>query len=47
MVNSCKYMGVKYTGGNITKYFYGPYIVKYFDEVNILADVMENILGLF
>ena len=46
MVNSCKYMGVQHTGKNIPKQFSKSYLLIFSDELNILADAMENHLGL-
>ena len=46
MVNRCKDMEQQYIGKNITKHFGQPYLLKFSDELNILADVMENYLGL-
>ena len=46
MVNRCKEMELQYIGKNITKRFGQPYLLKHPDEIKILADVMENHLGL-
>ena len=46
MVNRCKYMEQQYTGKHITKHFSKPYLLKNSDELNILADVIENHPGL-
>ena len=40
-------MEQQYTGdNNVTRHFNPPYLVSNVDELNILADLMENILGL-
>ena len=47
MVNKCKEMEQEYTGNNnVTRNLNPPYILSNLDELNILADSMENILGL-
>ena len=46
MINSCQDMGVKYAGKNVTKHFGKSYLLNNSDELNILADVMENRIGL-
>ena len=47
MVNKCKEMKQEYTGNNnVTRHFNLPYLVSNLDELNILADSMENRLGL-
>ena len=46
MVGRCKEMELQYTGENITKHFGQPYLLKNTDELNILADAMENRIGL-
>ena len=40
-------MGKQYTGNNnVTRHLNPPYLVSNLDELNILADTMENRLGL-
>ena len=47
MVNKCKEMKQEYTGNNnITRHLNPPYLVSNLDEINILANYMENILGI-
>ena len=46
MVNMCTEMELQYTGKNITKHFSQPYLFLNMDELNILADAIENHLGL-
>ena len=47
MVNKCKEMEQEYTGNNnIIRNFNPPYLLSNLDEINILADSMENRLGL-
>ena len=47
MVNKCTEMKQEYTGNNIvTRHLNPPYLVSNLDELNILADSMENRLGL-
>ena len=46
MVNRCKEMEQEYTGGNSTRHFGLPYLLSNPDELNIIADAMENKLGL-
>ena len=46
MVNKCKEMEQKYTGNNFTRHLNPPYLLSNLDELNILADSMENRLGL-
>ena len=47
MVNKCKEMEQEYTGNNnITRHLNPPYLLSNLDELNILADSMENRLGL-
>ena len=46
MVDICKDMGVQYTGENITNHFGRPYLLKFSDELNILANVTGNRLGI-
>ena len=46
MVNRCKELEQEYTGGNCTRHFGQPYLLSNSDELNILADVIENKLGL-
>ena len=46
MFNNFKYMGVKYTGKNITNHFDRPHLLNNSDELNILADATEKRLGL-
>ena len=47
MVNKCKEMNKEYTGSNnLTRNFNPPYLVSNVDELNILANLMENRLGI-
>ena len=47
MVNKCKEMKQEYTGNNnVTRHLNPPYLLSILDELNILADSMENRLGL-
>ena len=47
MVSKCKEMEQQYTGNNnVTRHLNPPYLVSNLDELNILADSMENRLGL-
>ena len=46
MVNKCKEMEQEYTGNNCTRHLGQPYLLSNPDELNILADAMENKLGL-
>ena len=46
MVNKCKEMEQDYTGNNFTRHLNPPHLLTNFDELNILADLMENRLGL-
>ena len=47
MVNKFKEMKQEYTGNNnVTRNLNPPYLVSNLDELNILADLMENRLGL-
>ena len=47
MVNKCKEMEQQYTGNNnVTRHLNPPYLVSNLDELNILADSMENKLDL-
>ena len=46
MVNKCKEMEQEYTGNNITRHLNPPYLLSNLDELNILVDSMEKILGL-
>ena len=39
-------MEQEYTGNNITRHFNPPYLESNLDELNILADSIENRLGL-
>ena len=46
MVNKCKETKQEYTGNNnVTRHFNPPYLVSNLDELNILADSMENRIG--
>ena len=42
MVHNCKEMKQEYTGNNCTRHLNPPYILSNPDELNILADAMEN-----
>ena len=46
MVNRCKEMDLQYTGNNCKNHLGKPYLLSNPDELNILADAMENKLGL-
>ena len=46
MVNMCKEMEQDYTGNNCTRHLNPPYLLSNLDELNILADSMENRIGL-
>ena len=46
MVNKCKEMEQEYTGNNFTRHLGQTYLLSNTDELNILADVMENKLGI-
>ena len=46
MVNRCKEMEQEYTGNNCTRHLGQPDLLSNPDELNILADAMENKLGL-
>ena len=46
MVNKCKEMEQDYTGNNCTRHLGQPYLLSNPDELNSLADAMENKLGL-
>ena len=47
MVNKCKEMEQEYTGNNnVTRYLNPSYLLSNLDELNILADLMENRLGI-
>ena len=47
MVNTSKEMEQQYTGNNnVTRHLNPPYLVSNVDELNILANSMENRLGL-
>ena len=46
MVNWCKEMEQEYTGNNYARHLGQPYLLPNPDELNILADKMENKLGL-
>ena len=47
MVNKCKEMEQQHTGNNnVTRHLNPPYLVSNVDELNILANSMENRLGL-
>ena len=47
MVNKCKEMEQQYTGNNnVTMHLNPPYLVSNVDELNLLADSIENRLGL-
>ena len=43
---SCIEKGVKYTGKNVTKKHGRPYLLSSSSEINLLANSMENHLGL-
>ena len=46
MVNNCKEIEEEYTGNNFTNHLNPPYLLSNPDELNILADAMENRFGL-
>ena len=47
MVNKCKEMEQEYTrNNNVTRHLNPPQLLSNLDELNILADLMENRLGL-
>ena len=47
MVNKCKEMDQEYTGNNnVTRHLNPPYPLSNLDELNILADSIENKLGI-
>ena len=46
MVNCCKEKGLQYTGKIVQKNIGKPYLLKDSNELNILADWMENCLDL-
>ena len=46
MVNKCKEMEQEYTGNNCTRHLVQPYLLSNMDELNILADAIENKIGL-
>ena len=47
MVNTCKEMEQEHTGNNnVTQHLNPPYLLSNLDELNILADSMEKILGI-
>ena len=47
MVNKCKGMEQEYKGNNnVTRHLNQPYLLSNLDELNILADSMENRLGI-
>ena len=47
MVNKCKEMKQEYIGNNnVTRNLNPSYLLSNLDELNILADSMENLLGL-
>ena len=46
MVNKCKEMEQEYTGNNCTRHLGQPYLLSNPDELNIIADAMENRLGI-
>ena len=43
---SCIKQGVKYIGKNVTKNHCRPYLLSYYYEINLLANSMQNRLGL-
>ena len=43
---SCNEKGVKYTGGNVTKMHGRPYLLSSYSEINLLANSMQNRIGL-
>ena len=47
MVNKCKEIKQEYTGNNnLTRHLYPSYLVSNVDEINLLANSMENRLGI-
>ena len=46
MVNKCKEMEQEYTVNNCTRHLNPPHLLSNLDKLNILADAMENRLGL-
>ena len=46
MVNNCKTMEQDYIGNNCTRHLGQPDLLSDLDELNILADAMENKIGL-
>ena len=48
MINKCKQMKKEYTGNNynISRHFNPYYLVSNLDEINLLANSMENRLGI-
>ena len=47
MVNICKEMKLEYTGNNnLTRHLNPPYLLSNLDELNFLANSMENRLGI-
>ena len=46
MVNRCKEMEQEYTGKNYTMHLVQPYLLSNQGELNILADIMVNKIGL-
>ena len=46
MVNKCNEIEQDHTGNNCKRYLNPPYLLSNPDELNILADAMENRLGL-
>ena len=47
MVNKSKEMDQDYTGNNnVTRHLNPPYLLSNLDELNILAESMENRIGL-
>ena len=46
MVNECIEKGMQYTGKKYSKHKGRPYILKYSNELNILADFVEKCLGI-
>ena len=46
MVNKCTEMEQEYTVINCTRHLGQPYLLSNQEELNILADAMENKLGL-
>ena len=45
-MNECIEKGMQYTGKEYSKHKGRPYILKYSNELNILADFVENVLEL-